>query len=242
MVTKENNYFMELSKVDFAEKIEKKLGLSYISWAYAWGELKKLHPTANSKVYEMENGRHYFDDGKTAWVKVSVTVEGVEHIEYFPILSAKSNASMPIDQVTSFNVNTSIQRAITKCIARHGLGLYVYAGEDIPNETEEDSVKRAQKDSVKRAQKVKELLPPKPVSEFDNSGEKVTKAQYDDMQDLFSQSIFSINQHGVRNLAVYLNEKFGARNFNDIAAKNFDKVCAHLSSNLKGDSNETQNG
>ena len=131
------NYFEELNNINVSDKVEKKNGLNYLSWAYAWGELKKKHPTANSKVYEREDGRIYFDDGRTAWVKVSITVNEIEHIEYLPIMDNR-NQSIPVDKITSFNVNTSIQRALTKAIGRHGLGLYIYAGEDLP-ESEDDT-------------------------------------------------------------------------------------------------------
>ena len=133
------NYFEELNNVNVSDKVEQKNGLNYLSWAYAWGELKKRHPTANSKVYEREDGRIYFDDGRTAWVKVSITVNEIEHIEYLPIMDNR-NQSLPLDKITSFNVNTSIQRALTKAIGRHGLGLYIYAGEDLP-ESEDDDTK-----------------------------------------------------------------------------------------------------
>lgn len=131
------NYFNELNQVDVSDKIEKKNGLSYVSWAYAWGELKKRHPDANYKVYENEQGWNYFTDNRTAWVKTGVTVNGIEHIEYLPIMDFK-NKSIPLDNITSFDVNKTIQRSLTKAVARHGLGLYVYAGEDLPEETKED--------------------------------------------------------------------------------------------------------
>jgi hypothetical protein len=127
----EENYFQKLNSIDVSSKVEKKNGLSYLSWAWAWGELKKIYPNANYHVYETTEGRIYWDDGKTAWVKVSVTVEGIEHIEYLPVMDYK-NQSIPKDKITSFDVNKSIQRALTKAVARHGLGLFIYAGEDLP--------------------------------------------------------------------------------------------------------------
>lgn len=127
------NYFTQLSNVNISDKIERKSGLPYLSWAYAWGEVKKVHPTANYKVYEREDGCIYFNDGKTAWVKTGVTVNGIEHIEYLPIMDSR-NKSIPVGNITSFDVNKAIQRSLTKAVARHGLGLYVYAGEDLPEE------------------------------------------------------------------------------------------------------------
>lgn len=125
------NYFTKLNDINVSEKVEKKNGLSYLSWAWAWGEIKKQYPNAQYKVYENEMGWNYFTDGRTCWVKVSVTIEGLEHIEYLPVMN-NSNKSIPVDNVTSFDVNKAIQRAVTKACARHGLGLYIYAGEDLP--------------------------------------------------------------------------------------------------------------
>ena len=126
-----DNYFLALNSVNVNEKVEKKNGLSYLSWAYAWGEIKKADPSANYTVYENANGWNYHTDGNTAWVKTGVTVNGIEHIEYLPIMDAR-NRSIPVASVTSFDVNKAIQRSLTKACARHGLGLYIYAGEDLP--------------------------------------------------------------------------------------------------------------
>ena len=128
-----SNYFEELNKIDVSGKIEKKNNLSYLSWAWAWGELKKRHPTASYTVYENADGWNYFTDGRTAWVKTGVTVDGLEHIEYLPVMDFR-NKSIPLEQVTSFDVNKTIQRSLTKAVARHGLGLYIYAGEDLPEQ------------------------------------------------------------------------------------------------------------
>lgn len=125
------NYFSRLNGINVNDKTEKKNGLTYLSWAWAWGEVKKLHPDATYTVYENATGWNYHTDGKTCWVKTGVTVEGIEHIEYLPVMDFR-NASIPLDKVTSFDVNKAIQRSLTKALARHGLGLYIYAGEDLP--------------------------------------------------------------------------------------------------------------
>lgn len=139
-----DNYFVELNKINVNDKTEKKGNLTYLSWAWAWEELKKKHPDANSTIYENEQGWNYFTDGKTAWVKTGVTVEGIEHIEYLPIMDYK-NQSIPLERITSTDVNKAIQRSMTKAIARHGLGLYIYAGEDIPNVDEEMDKEKTEK-------------------------------------------------------------------------------------------------
>lgn len=135
MTEKNRTSFEVLSSVNVDENKKKKNNLDYLSWAWAWIELHKVYPDATSKVYERENGVNYWTDGKTAWVKVGVTVEGLEHIEYLPVMDFK-NKSIPVDNVTSVDVNKAIQRGLTKAIARHGLGLYIYAGEDFPEEEE----------------------------------------------------------------------------------------------------------
>ena len=139
-----NSVFEKLFQTNVNEHVEKKNGLSYLSWPYAWAEVKKLYPEANYKVYEAEDGCIYFNDGRTAWVKTGVTVEGLEHIEYLPIMDYR-NKSIPVENITSFDVNKTIQRSLTKALARHGLGLYLYAGEDLPEvEVEKISARDAQ--------------------------------------------------------------------------------------------------
>ena len=109
--------------------------LTYLSWAWAWSEVKKNYPNSTYTIYENPDCLNYHHDGMTAWVKTGVTIEGVEHIEYLPVMN-NYNKSIPLAEITSFNVNSSIQRSLTKAIARHGLGLYIYAGEDLPESSE----------------------------------------------------------------------------------------------------------
>lgn len=126
--------YLLLSKVNVNDKTESKNGLTYLSWAWAWGVLKEKFPTATYTVYENKDGWNYFTDGRTAWVKTGVTVEGLEHIEYLPVMDFR-NKSIPLETLTSFDVNKAIQRSLTKAISRHGLGLYIYAGEDLPEDS-----------------------------------------------------------------------------------------------------------
>ena len=134
-----DNYFSKLNSINCNDKTEKKNGLTYLAWAYAWGEVKKLFPDATYTIYENAQGWFYHTDGNTCWVKTGVTINGIEHIEYLPVMDFK-NRSIPVEQVTSFDVNKAIQRSLTKAVARHGLGLYIYAGEDLPDEGEQQEV------------------------------------------------------------------------------------------------------
>jgi hypothetical protein len=148
-IEKEKYNYEEMSKLNFKDKVSKKMGFNYISWADAWDQLKILHPTASRKVYETDAGRPYFDDGKTCWVKVSVTICGDEEIEYYPILNHK-NQSIAVGEVTSLDVSNAIQRGMTKAIARHGLGLYVYRGEDLPTvDLDTDAALKSSTDAIK---------------------------------------------------------------------------------------------
>ncbi len=133
------NYFQTLNSINVNGHTEKKNGLTYLSWAWAWGEVKKAFPDATYTIYQNEalGGMPYFTDGKTCMVKTGVTINGIEHIEFLPVMDYK-NRSIPADSVTTFDINKAIQRSLTKACARHGLGLYIYAGEDLPeNETPE---------------------------------------------------------------------------------------------------------
>lgn len=132
--------FEKLNTIDVGKHIEKKGALSYLSWAWAWAELKKNYPLSIYTVYENQLGLNYHHDNNTCWVKVGVTVEDIEIIEYLPIMNFK-NKSIPLAEVTSMDVTKAIQRCATKAIGRHGLGLYIYAGEDLPEppqQTQED--------------------------------------------------------------------------------------------------------
>lgn len=136
--------FEQLRAVDVGDHIEKKGRLSYLSWAWAWGELKARYPDSYYTIYENKDGWCYHTDGKTAWVKTGITLvdgeKSLEHIEYLPIMD-NQNRSIPIERITSFDVNKAIQRSLTKAVARHGLGLYIYAGEDLPEESKEQQPK-----------------------------------------------------------------------------------------------------
>ena len=143
-----SNYFAALNAINVNGKTEKKNGLTYLSWAWAWGEVKKLHPDATYTIYENAAGWNYHSDGNTCWVKTGVTINGIEHIEYLPVMDHR-NKSIPAASVTSFDVNKAIQRSLTKACARHGLGLYIYAGEDLPED-----------EAAKPAEPTKPTFPP----------------------------------------------------------------------------------
>lgn len=145
--TDKKDYFSILNQTNVNDHTEQKNGLTYLSWAWAWAEVKKVCPDATFTIYERQTEYgpcNYFTDGKTCWVKTGATVGGIEYIEELPVMDFK-NKSIQLSAVTSMDVNKAIQRSLTKAFARHGLGLYIYAGEDLPEESEEEKAARIAK-------------------------------------------------------------------------------------------------
>jgi hypothetical protein len=129
--------YNSLKAIDVRPKAEKKGRADYLSWAHAWDMLKSVYPQAQRIIYESEHtGLNYFTDGKTAYVKVGIVVNDLEHIDMLCVMDHR-NKSIPIDKICSFEVNKTIQRATAKAIAMHGLGLSLWTGEDIPTQPSE---------------------------------------------------------------------------------------------------------
>lgn len=140
-----DSIFSKLNSINVNDKTEKKNGLTYLSWAWAWGEVKKLYPDATYTIYEntLPSGYvvNYFTDGRTSYVKTGVTINNLEHIEELPVMDYR-NKSILLENMTSFDVNKTIQRSLTKALARHGLGLYIYAGEDLPEDEKDNELEK----------------------------------------------------------------------------------------------------
>ena len=173
----ENKTFKQLNSINVNDKVKSKMNLNYLSWSYAWGELLNNYPDAFMTVYtrsvetvettvqeDKENGVTktttakstqeipYFSDGRSCFVKVGVTVSGVEYIEYYPIMGLKNDA-IRASSVTMTDVNKALQRAFVKACARHGLGLYIYAGEDLPEAEKAAPVEISNKTDFQSVQK-----------------------------------------------------------------------------------------
>ena len=161
-MSKTNSIYKTLSTINVRDKVEKKGGLDYLSWANAWHMLKQNYPNAQRIIYEHDHtGFNFFTDGKTAWVKVGIVVNDIEHIDMLPVMDFRNNA-ISVDKITSTDVNKTIQRATTKAIAMHGLGLSLWTGEDVPQEDEAPKKSTPKKKSVKLedipADKMEEML------------------------------------------------------------------------------------
>ena len=124
----ETNYFVRLNQISVSEHLEKKGDFAYLSWPYAVAQLRLADPTATWEVRRFD-GLPYQRTETGYFVEVAVAVQGVTLSQIHPVLDGRNQ---PIAEPTAFDINTSIQRCLVKAIALHGLGLYVYAGEDLP--------------------------------------------------------------------------------------------------------------
>jgi hypothetical protein len=129
MTKKKEHYFEVLRKHNVSEYMEKKGQFNYLSWAYAVEELRKLKPDATWRVIKDENGHPYTSTPAGHFVEVEVTVDDISLSQIHPVLDHRNQT---IENPNAFQINTSIQRCLAKAIALHGLGLYIFRGEDLP--------------------------------------------------------------------------------------------------------------
>ena len=129
-----------LSRIDVNEHTEDKGGLTYLSWAWAWGICKDHYPDATFiKHTNCIDFPCFKDDNGFAFVKVTVTIQGESVTEFLPVLDFRN---APIENPNAFAVNTALQRCLTKCLAYFGLGHYIFSGEDTPRFLREEAIKK----------------------------------------------------------------------------------------------------
>jgi hypothetical protein len=142
----------DLLKININERLEKKGNLSYLSWAHAWGEALRIDPNATFHVSTFDRGdgvtQVYMDVNGTALVWVTVTLNGKPMTCQLPVMDNKNKA---IPNPDAFAVNTAIMRCMVKALALHGLGLYVYAGEDLPDGEDKPEPKKPEPEQKKEA-------------------------------------------------------------------------------------------
>lgn len=165
------NVYERLSKVDVTPFIQKKNGLNYLSWAKAWGLVKSIYPDANYKireypyfvqtadgVYQQLGTRAYLPTEYGVEVEASVTIQGQTHSSKLYVMDYK-NKAMPAGKVTLFEINKTQMRALVKALAFEGLGLSVYAGEDLPSDEDETPRRMTKKEQAARiAEKSKKRI------------------------------------------------------------------------------------
>lgn len=175
-MAEEKTVFDRLFAIDVNNQVEKKSSgngkeLSYLSWSYAWANVKKRYPTANYEICKFgEKQTPYIYDEKTGYmVFTKVTIEGVTHEMWLPVMDNRNEAMLDharqvkyknytatVEAATMFDINKTIMRCLTKNLAMFGLGLYIYAGEDLPIDVDTTDVDV--KDLLKNAQSWHEKL------------------------------------------------------------------------------------
>ena len=145
-----NEVFKTLNAINVNENTEKKNGLTYLSWAWAWAELKKVYPGATYQIKHFDGRPYLYDENLGYMVMTEITIDGITHEMWLPVMDGANKAmkdkpytvqtkykEITVQAATMFDINTAIMRCLTKNIAMFGLGLYIYAGEDLPEESEE---------------------------------------------------------------------------------------------------------
>ena len=209
------NYFAQLSAINVNGHVEKKGGFSYLSWPYAVAQLRLADPTASWEVRRFSGGLPYLATEAGVFVEVAVTVHGVCLSQIHPVLDGRNR---PLLAPSAFDINTSIQRCLVKAIALHGLGLYIYAGEDLPQQYAEAANDAAAQDAPPPQQRPTLAPDRKPVRRA-QEGEFITQAQQVQIHKLAMEVGVSLER-----VLAY----FGVTALQDIPAREFTRVVRSL--------------
>lgn len=212
-MTDPTNHFARLSAINVSEHIERKGGFSYLSWPFAVAQLRQAEPSASWEVRRFD-GLPYLATDAGVFVEVAVTVQGVTLSQIHPVLDGRNR---PIAQPTVFDINTSIQRCLVKAIALHGLGLYIYAGEDLPQIGTEPAANdaRAMPAAARRP-----ALPPVPAPGSRPLGlHSITPKQQGEIAQLATEVGVELDR---------VLQYFGVRELGEIASTDFARVIRSL--------------
>lgn len=205
----DSNYFVELSKINVNEHVERKGQFSYLSWPFAVSQLRQFDPVATWQVLRFD-GLPYLNTEAGCFVEVAVCVKGVSLSQIHPVLDSKNR---PILAPTAFDINTSIQRCLVKAIALHGLGLYLYSGEDLPLASDEP---KAEGKPV--VPELKPVAAPDPATPI-RQGKAITIAQIAQIERLLTET----GSDRAKLLAY-----FGVENLAEIAVADYPRVVRSL--------------
>lgn len=219
-MAEKKSVFELLNAIDVNDKTEKKKNLTYLSWAWAWAEVKKLFPDADYKIkrFGEEQFPYQHDPLLGYMVYTEVTINGLTHEMWLPVMDAANkamkdkpytyktrNGEKICEAASMFDVNKTIMRCLTKNLAMHGLGLYIYAGEDLP----EDKI-------IEMTQKQKEEQE-KAIMEIENLKQEVLAFSEDQDEE-------KLNRYISNRLGFYAIEE---------VYKNAPKQCMNLLKELK---------
>lgn len=203
------NSFSILNAINVSENCEKKGNFTYLSWPFAVAQLRQFDPTATWETRRFD-GLPYLSSEAGFFVEVAVTVQGVTLSQIHPVLDSKNR---PLLAPNAFDINTSIQRCLVKAIALHGLGLYIYAGEDLPVIGEEPKPEEKAPPASTKAGKT-----PPPVTPI-RAGKAITIGQITQIERLLDET------GGDRNkLLAY----FGCETLAEITPADYPRVIRSL--------------
>ena len=208
--------FEELNAINVNEKTEKKKSgnteLTYLSWTWAWAEVKKRYPDAHYEII-MHDGLPYVYDENTGYmVFTTVTIQDITHMMWLPVMdgankamknkpytySTKYSGEKSVEAATMFDVNKTIMRCLVKNLAMFGLGLYIYAGEDLP-EVEAEEHKTAQEVAKKKLEKIDAVQIEELKKTLTENGidEEFVLSLYKlkDLSEVTNQKLDNINSH-----------------------------------------------
>ena len=180
--------FEEIYKINVNDKTEKKNGLTYLSWAWAWAEFKKCYPDASYSIKRFENNLPYVSDKTGYMVFTEVTANGITHEMWLPVMDNRNKAIL---EATMTDINKSIMRCLTKNLAMFGLGLYIYAGEDLPEEESAEVEQAPKKVPFENVPKTKPQLTLEQAFEIEVN----TKEGYKKLKDLSREQLELIIKH-----------------------------------------------
>ena len=211
--TESDNYFARLNAINVNEHVEKKGGFSYLSWPYAVAQLRLADASATWEVRRFD-GLPYLATEAGVFVEVAVTVNGVTLSQIHPVLDGRNR---PLLAPSAFDINSSLQRCLVKAIALHGLGLYIYAGEDLPQPVSSD----AANDPVHHAPQPERpsLASDRPPVRRQDGRERINKAQQAQIHKLAIEVGVSLDR---------VLSYFGVAELKDIAASDFLRVIRSL--------------
>lgn len=170
--SKELTAFERLCEIDCGSHTEKKNGLTYLSWTWAWKEFKKAHPDAAYEIKHWDGKPYLFDESLGYMVETSMTAGGETHTMWLPVMNnankamkdkpyeikTSSGKTIIVEAATMFDINTAIMRCLVKNIAMFGLGLYIYAGEDLPELSEATLAEKHEAEQAAKLTRMKEKI------------------------------------------------------------------------------------
>lgn len=223
-------HFKILNKIDVTDKTDKKKDqrgkeLTYLSWAWAWAEIKKMYPAAQYEIKKFENNLPYIHDPNTGYmVFTSVTIENFTHEMWLPVMNGNNKAmkSTPyeyttqygkktVEAATMFDINKTIMRCLTKNLAMFGLGLYIFAGEDLPEVEEETPAPKETKAAPQKETKAAPKEIKKEIKQIEKEEEKIAEKKIAEIENLATK----VNLDAVK-VKDWISKKFSKKELKEL--------------------------